>query len=101
MPEEGLHLISCTDESTWNSFGTEGYIFDSWTPSSPFTVDTRFSFNGGFEFHYILLAEEYGTQKGAKFASSLKFRMFITVLLAYASDASEYSYQKSMAQPYT
>lgn len=101
LPEEGLHLISCSDESTWNKFGAEGYIFDSWTPSSPFTVDTRFSFNGGFEFHYILLAEEYGTQKGAKFASSLKFRMFITVLFAYASEESEYSYQKSMAQPYT
>jgi len=101
LHEEGLHLISCSDDAAWNSFSAEGYIFDGWAPNSPVTVDTRFSFNVGSEFNYILLAEEYGTQKGTKFASSLKFRMFITILFSYASESSKYGYHKSMAQPFT
>ncbi|WP_157225369.1 HEPN domain-containing protein [Pseudomonas poae] len=101
LPEEGLHLISCSDDVAWNNFSAGGYIFDSWTPSSPFTANSNFSFNGGYGFNYVLIGEDYGTQKGAKFASSLKFRMFITVLFAHASELSKYGYNKSMAQPYT
>lgn len=101
LPAEGLHLLSCNDDVTWKRFLAEGYIFDGWTPSFPFTAGDRFSFNGGFEFNYILIAEDYGTQNGAKFASSLKFRMFISILFAHASESSQYGYNKSMAQPFT
>lgn len=101
LPEEGLHLISSSDDVAWNNFSARGYIFDSWTPSSPFTANSNFSFNGGYGFNYVLIGEDYGTQKGAKFASSLKFRMFITVLFAHASEVSKYGYNKSIAQPFT
>lgn len=101
LPQEGLHLISCSDDTAWNAFSARGYILDSWTPSSPFTANNNFSFGGSYEFNYILIGEDHGTQEGAKFASSLKFRMFITVLFAYASELSKYGYNKSMAQPFT
>ena len=99
--EEGVRLISCSDDVAWQSFSTNGYIFDGWTPKSPVTDNSRFSFNGGYEFRYILLTEEYGTQAGAKFSSTLKIRMFITVLFACASETSKYRYHKSIAQPFT
>lgn len=101
LPKEGLHLISCSDDIAWKSFSTEGYDFDGWTPKLPVTVSDNFGFNPNVEFNYILLAEEYGTQKGSKFSSCLKFRMFITVLFAYASEFSKHGYHKSMAQPLT
>lgn len=101
LPEEGLHLISCSDDMAWKNFSTKGYNFDGWSPKNPVTANSRFSFNSGVEFNYILLAEEYGTQKGTKFSSSLKFRMFISILFAYASALSKYAYHKSMAQPFT
>ncbi|WP_204127159.1 HEPN domain-containing protein [Pseudomonas ogarae] len=101
LPEEGVHLISCSDDIAWQSFSSGGYDFDGWTPKCQVTVRSRLSFNGGYDFNYILLAEEYGTQKGAKFSSTLKLRMFITVLFAYASEFSKHGYHKSIAQPFT
>lgn len=103
LPKEGLHLIACSDEVGWKGLCDQGYVFDGWTPKSPSTATGRFGFMDQFGsgFHYILLAEEYGTQKGAKFSSSLKFRMLITVLFAYASEFSSHGYSKSMAQPFS
>ncbi|UCR85575.1 MULTISPECIES: HEPN domain-containing protein [Pseudomonas] len=101
LPEEGVHLISCSDDVAWAKFSTRGYEFDGWTPKTPFTVNSNFAFNSNSEFNYILLAEEYGTQKGAKFSSGIKFRMFTAVFFAYASEFSQYGYHKSIAQPFS
>ncbi|WP_447890001.1 hypothetical protein [Pseudomonas hormoni] len=101
LPEEGLYLISCSDDAAWNSFSAGGYIFDDWTPNSPSTKNSNFSFNAGYEFNYVLIGENHGTHEGTKFASVLKFRMFIAILFAYASEISKHGYNKSIAQPFT
>lgn len=101
LPQEGLHLISCSDDVAWKNLSNDGYEFDGWNPRSSTMDSNNFGFNPSIEFNYVLLAEEYGTKQGAKFSSSLKFRMFIAVLFAYASELSKYGYHKSMAQPLT
>jgi hypothetical protein len=101
LPEEGLHLISCNDDIAWNNFSARGYILDSWTPRNPFTANNNLSLKEGHEFNYVLIGEDYGTQKGAKLASSLKFRMLITLLFCHTSETSKYAHNKSMAQPFT
>ncbi|MNI04597.1 hypothetical protein D3C73_575230 [compost metagenome] len=101
LPSERLHLIACDDPTAWDMILEKQYNLDGWSPNSPFTKSSGFGFNSIENYNYILFAEEHGTQKGAKFSSSIKFRMMTAVIFAFASEAYPYRYHKSIAQPFT
>jgi hypothetical protein len=85
----------------WEEFIKEGYEFDDWSPQSPRLKSSASGFPHRPEFEYVLVSEEHGTQKGARFASSVKFRTLISILFTVASTRSRYPFHKAMAQPFT
>lgn len=97
----GLRAVAKTDESAWSEFAKEGYELSDWSPQSPTLKGSGDRFPGRLDFDYVLVSEEYGTQNGAKFASSIKFRVLITILYAVAAARSRHPIHKSMAQPFS
>ena len=100
LENESLHLIGKTDRIAWQTLVDKGYEFDGWTPERPVLGlrDDR-AFAPPANFDCILAAEEYGTQKGARFSSILRFRKALTVLFCIASERAEYPFHKAMAPP--
>lgn len=101
IPGAGLRAISKTDELAWAEFVKEGYEFDEWSPQIPRLKSSASGFPNSLDFEYVLVSEDYGTQKGARFASTVKFRSLISILFAVASARSQYPFSKAMAQPFT
>lgn len=101
VPDLGLRVISKSDEAAWNEFVDCGYRTDGWTPLFPVFAHTQATFPRSMEFSYILVSEEHGTQKGARFSSSVKFRGLIALLFGVASQRYQYRYHKSGAEPFT
>lgn len=100
LAEESIRVIAKNDHNAWQELVDEGYQFDGWTPMRPILgsrEDRTFSHLG--EFECVLVAEEYGTQKGTRFNSILRFRKLAAVLFAIASERAPYPYNKSMARP--
>ncbi len=100
VPGAGLRAVAKSDESAWSEFAKEGYELNGWSPQSPTLKDSGDRFPSRLDFEYVLVSEEYGTQHGAKFASSVKFRVLITILHAVAAARSRYPSHKAMAQPF-
>ena len=101
ISEAGLRAISKADASAWKELVDEGYEVDHWSPQIPRLKSSGSGFPHRLDFEYVLVSEDHGTQKGARFASSVKFRTLITILFAVASARSAHHYHKAMAQPYT
>lgn len=100
VDEEAIHVISKRDQHAWASLIRKGYDFAEWTPECPRTRgrnDSVFAPPGNFDC--VLVAEEYGTQAGAKFNSFLKFRRFLAVVFAIASKRAATPYAKTAALP--
>lgn len=100
IKEAGIHVIAQTDASAWSSCIARGYESNGWSPQTC-SLDGGSTVFPHLDFDYVIVAEEYGTQKGARFASTTKFRTFISLLFAIASQRSPHSYFKAMAQPFT
>jgi hypothetical protein len=99
--EESIRVIAKKDRDAWQTLVNEGYQFDGWTPERPIVgskEDRAFSPLGDFEC--LLVAEEHGTQKGAQFNSTLRFRKLTAVLFAIASKRAAHPYHKAMARPF-
>lgn len=100
LDEESLHVVAKEDRGAWQRFVDKGYLFDGWTPEQPFlgaTEDGRYAPPG--DFSCLLVAEENGTQKGARFNSILRFRKVAAILFAIASQQAGRAYYKAMARP--
>jgi len=100
LAEESIRVIAISDSTAWQDLVNEGYQFDGWTPMHPILgpgESRTFSLPG--EFECLLVAEAYGTQKGAQFNSILRFRKLAAVLFAVASERAPYPYHKAMARP--
>lgn len=101
VPGAGVRAVAKTDELAWTEFGQEGYELGGWSPQSPTLTHNGGRFPGRSDFEYMLVSEEYGTQSGAKFASSIKFRVLITIVHAVSVARSRHPIHKAMAQPFT
>jgi hypothetical protein len=100
VPEDSIHAIAKTDQRAWRTLLDAGYQFDGWSPEHPRVgreQDRTFSPPG--EFSCVLAAEEYGTQKGARFSSVLKFRKLAAIMFAVACERVPYPYSKAIARP--
>jgi hypothetical protein len=96
-----IRLISRNDEDAWQKLIDEGYQFDGWSPLCPKLgqrEDRTFSPPGDFEC--VLVAEENGTQRGARFNSILKFRKLAALLFASACERSPQKIHKAAARPF-
>lgn len=100
LESDSLHVIAKADRKAWQKLVDKGYEFDGWTPERPVLglSDDR-TFAPPSDFDCILAAEEYGTQKGARFNSILRFRKALTVLFCVASERAKYPFHKAMARP--
>lgn len=96
-----IRLIAKGDTEAWQALIDDGYNFDGWSPSRP-QVGQREdrTFAPPCDFECVLVAEEYGTQQGARFNSILKFRKVAAVLHAVACEQSTYPIHKAMARPF-
>lgn len=96
-----IRLIARDDEDAWQKLVDEGYQFDGWSPLRPqlgHRDDRTFCPPGNFEC--VLVAEENGTQQGARFSSILKFRKLAALLFATACERSPHAIHKAMTQPF-
>jgi hypothetical protein len=100
VPGTGLRTIAKTDESAWSEFAKEGYVMGGWSPQSPRLNGSGDCFPARADYEYVLVSEEYGTQQGAKFSSSIRFRKLITIMYAVATARSHFPSHKAMAQPF-
>lgn len=96
-----IRLIARDDEGAWRKLIDDGYQFDGWSPLRPqlgYREDRSFCPPGDFEC--VLVAEENGTQRGARFSSVLKFRKLSALLFATACERSPHPIHKAMAPPF-
>lgn len=102
IESDSISVIAKGDTTAWEKFASEGYLFDGWTPDEPFLGGDRSSrtFAPPTDFQCLFVAEENGTQKGARFNSILRFRKLGAVMLAMASRRSGHLFSKSGAMPY-
>lgn len=100
LESDSIHVIAKADRNAWQTLVDKGYEFDGWTPERPVLGlrDDR-TFAPPADFDCILAAEEYGTQKGARFNSILRFRKALAVLFCIASERAKYPFHKAMALP--
>lgn len=99
IPCEKVHVIAINDRAAWQSMIDRGYRFDTWSPASPLLGGRRFTPAGSFRS--VLVSEDHGTSKGARFSSTLKFRKLLAVLVAIISDRARRTYHPSAAHPVT
>ena len=100
LEEESIHIIAKADRAAWQLIVDKGYEFQGWSPERPvFGTREDKLFSPQFNFECVLVAEEYGTQKGTCFSSILKFRRLIAVLVAVASTRALYPYLQSTDSP--
>lgn len=100
LENDTLHVIAKQDRAAWQRLVDKDYEFGGWTPENP-TLGTRGTptFAPPTSFECVLVAEECGTQKGARFSSILRFRKLTSVLFSVAEQRAEYPYHKAMARP--
>lgn len=100
IANESIHVIAKNDRSAWQTLVDKGYEFDGWTPEhAVLGLREDQTFAPPANFDCILAAEEYGTQKGARFSSILKFRKILAVLFCIASERAAHPFHKAMARP--
>ena len=100
LDNDTIHVIAKGDRIAWQRLIDKGYNFGGWTPENPKlgARDNR-AFAPLSDFECVLVAEEVGTQKGAKFSSVLRFRKLTSVIFSVASQRALYLYHKAMARP--
>lgn len=99
VPGAGLRAIAKTDAAAWSEFAKEGYEMDGWSPQSPTLKASGKEFPTRQDYEYVLISDEYGTQEGAKFSSSVRVRTLITILSAVAATRSHFPISKATGQP--
>lgn len=99
LENDTMHIIAKHDRTAWQRLVDKGYEFGGWTPENPTlgTSDTQ-TFAPPTNFGCVLVAEEYGTQKGTRFSSILRFRKLTSVLFSIAEQRADYPYHKAMAR---
>jgi hypothetical protein len=84
---ESIRLVAKSDEDAWQALVHEGYEFDGWTPLRPQVgSEGNRTFTPPRDFECLFVAEEVGTQKGARFSSILRFRKLAAILHAVACE---------------
>jgi len=96
-----IRLISKNDEDAWQKLIDDGYLFDGWSPLHPqLGQKGSRTFSPPGDFECVLVAEENGTQRGARFSSILKYRKLAALLFATACERFPHKTHKAMARPY-
>lgn len=96
IENESIRLINKKDKKAWENLVDRDYKFNNWTPLRPLSdCDRNSVFTPLADFECLIVAEEQGTQKGAKFSSILKFRKLAGVLHAVAAQHLERYIHKS------
>lgn len=99
LENDTMHVIGKRDRAAWQRLIDKGYEFGGWTPEKPQLggrEDTAFAPSS--DFGCVLVAEELGTQKGARFSSILRFRKLMSVVFSVASRRAEHPYHKAIAR---
>jgi hypothetical protein len=102
LENDSFHVIAKSDRRAWQALVDKGYEFDGWSPERPFLgVNDDRTFTPPDSFRCVVVAEEHGTQKGARFNSILRFRKILTLLFCIASERSAYPIHKAIARPFS
>lgn len=101
IPGRSIRLIARDDEEAWQKLVDDGYQFDGWSPLCPqLRLIKDRTVSPPSKFECVLVAEENGTQQGARFNSILKFRKLAALLFAVACERSPHNIHKAMARPF-
>lgn len=102
IDEESIRVIGRNDFDAWEALKKSGYQFNGWTPErATLGSNGETTFSPPDKFECLLVAEELGTAKGARFDSMLKFSKLTALMVAVASERAPYPFHKSAARPYT
>ncbi len=101
IPQDSIRFVGKGDSDAWDALIQAGFDFDGWMPTRPQvgTRDDR-TFAPPPDFASVIVAEDYGTPKGTRFNSILKFRKLLAVLVGVVSQRLGRPLNKAMASPF-
>ena len=98
---EGLTILNKSDRETWNSLVAKGYSTNNWSPISGMYFETHTTPFSNYQYEYLFISEQLGTQKGSNFSTSLKLKKLFSVIFSIIGIKSNYRLHRCGADPYS